>query len=152
MAVLTLFAGAWLIACTPTALDTIDLGDNPEPPDLALDEAFFHCEVQPKVLTAQGCATGAAGESGSCHSARSALRLLEVPAPPACQGGLLLGAASPESSENLTRVRASIGVDADSSPLYRRPLGLDSHPRAVLTADSEAAMLLRAWLNGQGAP
>jgi hypothetical protein len=138
--------------CTPTALDTVDLGDNPEPPDLSLDEDFFHCEVQPKVLSASGCASGGAGESGSCHLARSALRLVVVEMAPVCQAGRVVGGASRESILNLSRVRTSVGVDADASPLYRRPLGLDSHPRPVLTADSEAAALLRAWLNGRASP
>jgi hypothetical protein len=139
-------------ACTPTGLDTVDLGDNPEPPDLALDESFFHCEIQPRVIAAQGCASGAAGESGSCHMARSALRLVEVPVPSTCQAGRLLGSPSPESIVNFERVRTSVGVDADASPLYRRPLGLDSHPRAIFASDDEAATLLRAWLNGQASP
>jgi len=146
-----LVALAALGACTPTAADTVALGDNPESPELPLDESVFHCAIQPDVLTAQGCARGGPGEGGSCHAARSALRLLEAPAP-ACRGGRTVGAPSPESSANLERVRASIGVDAESSPLYRRPLGLDSHPRAIFPADSEAARLLRAWLNGGSAP
>lgn len=139
----------WCTQCTPTGLDTVDLGDNPEPPELSLDEDLFHCEVQPKVLSAHGCAAGGPGESGSCHMARSALRLVEVPVPNACEAGRLVAGASPESGFNLERVRASIGVDADTSALYRRPLGLDSHPRAVFAADSEAADVLRAWLNGR---
>ncbi|MEY4508239.1 MAG: hypothetical protein RLZZ450_361 [Pseudomonadota bacterium] len=139
-------------ACTPTALDTVDLGDNPEPPDLALDESFFHCEIQPNVITAQGCATGGTGEANSCHMARSALRLIQVPTPSLCQGGRLVGSASPESIVNFERVRTSVGIDADASPLYRRPLGLDSHPRTIFASDSPAAVLLRAWLDGQAAP
>jgi hypothetical protein len=152
--VLGIACATWLSwgACTPTALDTVDLGDNPEPPDLALDENFFHCEIQPNVITAQGCATGGAGESNSCHMARSALRLIQVPMPSLCQGGRLVGSASPESIVNFERVRTSVGVDADSSPLYRRPLGLDSHPRAIFTSDSASAMLLRSWLDGQATP
>jgi hypothetical protein len=143
---------ASLLACTPTALDTIALGDNPEARDLAIDETFFHCEIQPKVLTTSGCATGAAAESGSCHAARSALRLVVVPTTPICQGGYLVGAASPESIVNLERVRTSIGADADSSPLYRRPLGLDSHPRTIFVAADPPAQLLRDWLNRRGSP
>lgn len=139
-------------ACTPTALDTVDLGDNPEPPELSLDESYFHCEIQPKVITAQGCAAGGAGEGGACHLARSALRMVEVSAPSLCQGGRLVGSATAESVVNFERVRTSVGSDADSSPLYRRPLGLDSHPRAIFTADSESAALLRSWLNGQAGP
>lgn len=146
------FALATLSACTPTALDTVDLGDNPEPLDLPLDEDFFHCEIQPNVLTRVGCATGAAGEAGSCHTARSALRLVVAPTPPVCQGGALVGAASPESLINFERVRTSVGVDADASPLYRRPLGLDSHPRMIFDENAEPARLLRDWLNRRTGP
>jgi hypothetical protein len=138
--------------CTPTALDTVDLGDHPEPPEIALDEDFFHCEVQPKVLTANACASGGAGESGGCHLARSALRLVELPAAPVCQAGRVVGGASRESQINLERIRTSVGVDADASPLYRRPLGLDSHPRVIFAANSEPADILRRWLNGLGTP
>ena len=145
LAVVVLFISA--AACTPTVADTVDLGDHPEPVDLALDEDFFHCEVQPKVLTAQGCAAGGAGESGSCHLARSALRLVEVTEVSICQAGRVVGQPSRESLLNLERVRTAIGVDADASPLYRRPLRLDSHPRAVFAADSEPATVLRDWLN-----
>jgi hypothetical protein len=149
---LALVIACCMQACTPTSFDTVDLGDNPETADLSLDENFFHCEIQPKVITAQGCASGAAGEGGSCHTARSALRLVEVPTPSMCQNGKLVGSAAPESELNLMRVRSDVGVDADASPLYRRPLGLDSHPRQIFTSDSEPAMLLRMWLNGQGTP
>jgi hypothetical protein len=141
-----------MAACTPTSLDTVDLGDNPEPAQLSLDEEFFHCEIQPKVITAQGCASGAAGEGGSCHTARSALRMLEVTTPSTCENGKLVGLPAAESELNFQRVRSDVGIDADSSPLYRRPLGLDSHPRVVFAADSEPALLLRTWLNGQGTP
>lgn len=139
-------------ACTPTALDTVDLGDNPEPPELPLDEAFFHCEIQPRVLTAQRCAEGGAGDGGGCHLARSALRLIVVTSAPSCRAGLLLSPASAESQVNLARVRASIGLDAASSPLYRRPLGLDSHPRAIFAVGSPEASLLAEWLDRGGGP
>ncbi|MET0341747.1 MAG: hypothetical protein ABW252_12150 [Polyangiales bacterium] len=139
-------------ACTPTALDTVDLGDHPEPADLPIDEAFFHCEIQPRVLTAQRCATGSAGDGGGCHLARSALRLVEVPAAPACRAGVLVDVPPPESQVNLARVAASIGLDAAGSPLYRRPLGLDSHPRAIFATSAPEAMLLRSWLDRGAAP
>ena len=148
--VCALVAGAQIAACAPTALETVDLGDQIEAPELNLDEQFFHCEIQPKVLTQYGCAAGGPGDSGGCHAARSALRLVDAPTAPTCQGGRVVGMPSPESLVNLERVRADIGVDADSSPLYRRPTGLDSHPRVIFASDSEAAALLRSWLNGGG--
>ncbi|MDB4989898.1 MAG: hypothetical protein JWN04_5076 [Myxococcaceae bacterium] len=157
------WAARWLVCCvlgsapsytgcTPTAADTVDLGDNPETPDVSLDENFFHCQVQPQVISAQGCSAGGPGEAGSCHSARSALRLVDVPVPSVCQNNRLIGQAAAESVLNLERIRSSVGADADSSPLYRRPLGLDSHPRMIFTSDSPPALLLRLWLNGQATP
>jgi hypothetical protein len=139
-------------ACeTPTAIDTVDLGDNFEAPELVLDEDFYHCEIQPKVITAYRCSAGGAGDGGGCHAQKSALRLIEVLEPPRCQDGRLVGTPPPESEVNLERVRAAVGVDADASPIYRRPLGLDSHPRVIFDAGSEPAALLRMWLS-QGTP
>jgi hypothetical protein len=131
-----------------TASQTIDLGDNPEAVDLALDEDFFHCVIQPKVVTAQRCAEGGAGDSGGCHSARSALRLVEVEkGSTRCSGGRVAGLAAAESVLNLERIRTTIGVDAEASPFYRRPVGLDSHPREIFSEDSEPAELIRDWLD-----
>lgn len=149
--VLALACAAPWAACTPTVAETVDLGDNPEPPDLAIDEGFFHCRIQPEVITAFSCAAGVAGDGGGCHLSRSALRLVEVTQEPRCQGDRVVGTPPAESEVNLERVRATLGVDAESSPFYRRPLGLDSHPRVIFDEDSEAAELIRMWLS-QGAP
>jgi hypothetical protein len=127
--------------------DTVDLGDNFEPVDLDVDENFFHCEVQPKVLTEFRCASGAGGEEGGCHSARSALRLSEVSEPARCKDGRVVGVPPENSQNNLEHVRMELGIDAESSPLYRRPLGLDSHPRQIFAENSDAAAVLRTWLN-----
>lgn len=132
---------------TPTAADTVALGDNFEAPEIALDEDFFHCEIQPNVITEYRCATGQSSDSGGCHAQQSALRLIEVPDAPRCQNGRLIGPPPPESEVNLERVRSAIGLDPESSPLYRRPLGLDSHPRMIFDARSPAAELLRMWLS-----
>ncbi len=130
---------------------TVDLGDNPEAVDLDVDENFFHCEVQPKILTEYRCASGAGGEEGGCHTARSALRLIEVSTPARCKDGRVIGAPPEESQNNLERVRTTLGIDAESSPFYRRPLGLDSHPRRIFEQNSDPAMTIRTWLN-QGSP
>lgn len=136
------------LACTPTAADTVDLGDNFEAPELTLDESFFYCQVQPNVISAMSCAEGASSDSGGCHTERSALRLVSVDEPARCEGDRLIGAPPSAAENNLNRVRSSVGVDAESSPLYRRPLGLDSHPRQIFDAQSSEAMLLRRWLSG----
>jgi hypothetical protein len=133
------------------ACSTVDLGDHFEATEISVDENFFHCEVQPKVITEYRCAGGGSGESGSCHMARSALRLVEVQEEPRCRDGRVIGAAPDGSLVNLERVRATLGVDAEASPFYRRPLALDSHPRAIFEPDSEPARLIRSWLD-QGAP
>ena len=135
-------------ACgTPTVADTVDLGDNPEPVNLTLDEGFFHCRIQPEILTARSCAEGGAGDSGGCHLSQSALRLVTVSSAPRCQDDRVVGTPPPESEINLERVRPAISVDAESSPFYRRPVGLDSHPRVIFTEDSPEAELSREWLS-----
>jgi hypothetical protein len=139
-------------ACgTPPIADTVDLGDHPEPPNVTLDEGFFHCRIQPEIITAQRCAEGGAGDSGGCHLAQSVLRLVTVSSMPRCQDDRVVGSPPAESEVNLERVRAAIGVDAESSPFYRRPVGLDSHPRVIFSEDSPEAALIRTWLS-RGAP
>lgn len=138
-------------ALEPTLTQTVDLGDQVETPNLALDEDFFHCVIQPDVLTTHSCAEGLGSDGGGCHTSRSALRLVEVTEPARCADGALLGAASPESELNLERVQVSVQVDPDSSPLYRRPIGLDSHPRVIFPADDPAAQAIRQWIL-MGAP
>jgi hypothetical protein len=146
------FAALGLAGCgLPTAADTVDLGDNPEPPNITIDADFFHCRIQPEVITQFRCAPGGPDDGQmNCHAARSALRLVEVPTPARCQGGRVIGAAPVESEQNLERVRIEIGPDAESSPFYRRPLTLDSHPRRIFAEDSAAADLIRMWLNSGG--
>lgn len=137
-------------ACVPTAAETVDLGDNFAAPEIALDTDFYYCEIQPNVISASSCATGTSSDGGGCHSQKSALRLIEVPGEARCQNGRVVGTPPPEAEVNLERVRAAVGADADASPLYRRPLGLDSHPRVIFDARSPEAGLLREWLNGGG--
>ncbi len=134
-----------------TAADTVDLGDHFEPTDIALDEDFFHCVIQPEVITQYNCAEGGAGDGAGCHTSRSALRLVNVPDAARCQEGRVIGAPPSPSVVNLERVRTTIGTEADASPFYRRPLGQDSHPRVIFDERSKAAELIRQWING-GAP
>lgn len=130
-----------------TATDTVDLGDNFEAPDFALDEDFFHCVIQPDVITKFKCAEGGAGDGDGCHAARSALRLVEVTDKPRCTDDRVIGAPPSDSVVNLERVRATIAGEAAASPFYRRPLGLDSHPREIFDEGSEAADSIRQWIN-----
>ncbi len=139
-----------MLACAAAlgGCGTVDLGDDIVPPNLQLDEDFFYCEIQPNVLTAKGCATGAAGEEGSCHSDRSALRLVAtMDPPPMCEDGVVVGGdLSADYVANFEAVRFTVQSDPLSSPFYRRPTGLDSHPRVVYEEDDDCADLVVEWI------
>jgi hypothetical protein len=152
---LALGAAAWLGLGLAPGCGVVDLGDNIIPPSNSLDEDFFYCQVQPNVVTAQSCANGIAGDMG-CHATTSALFLEDAAgvAPPACDpmtNELLPGEVAPDVYQrNLTRVRSFVGSDPMSSPFYRRPLGLDSHPRVIYAMTSMEEMLVRDWILGGG--
>jgi hypothetical protein len=127
---------------------TVDLGDNIVPPDLALDEDFFFCNIQPNVLTMYSCAGGEGGEGGSCHTAQSALRLVDTTEPAPCDvDGNVIGAVPLAYRSNLDAVRFTIQSDPLSSPFYRRPIGLASHPRVIFEEGSPPAELIVEWLS-----
>ena len=130
---------------------TIDLGDNIVPPDLQLDEDFFYCVIQPQVISAKGCAGGGAGEGGMCHTDRSALRLVDAPAAdmPECdaEGNVTGGSLSADYIANFEAVRFTVQSDPSSSPFFRRPTLMDSHPRQIFSSDDECAQLIADWIN-----
>lgn len=131
------------------ACGTVDLGDNFVAPNLRLDEDFFYCRIQPEVISAQSCASGGAGEMGSCHTARSALRLNadaeRVPAP-MCDDDRVIGVVPLEYEANLTAVRFTIQSDPQSSPFFTRPTGQASHPRTIFDPASPEAQLIIEWI------
>jgi len=132
---------------------TIDPGDNFVSPTLMLDEDFFYCRIQPEVINATSCASGAAGEGGDCHSARSALRLspdAETDPAPACDGNFLLGDPPASYRTNFQNVQFTVQTDPLSSPFYRRPVGLDSHPREIFAEGSPEADLIIEWIGSGG--
>ncbi|MBX3249826.1 MAG: hypothetical protein KF901_21795 [Myxococcales bacterium] len=131
---------------------TEPLGSNFVSPDPMVDEDFFHCRIQPEIIAAHRCASGGAGEGGACHSARSALRLEpagETDPPPACEGDVLVGVPPLSYIQNFERVRFTLRADPFSSPFYRRPLALDSHPREIFSPSSGEADLVIEWLGGR---
>lgn len=146
-----------LLALGPFAMGlagcgTVDLGDNFIAPDLLLDEDYFYCRIQPQVLDARSCASGGMGENGSCHSARSSLRLFDTSgvAPVTCQDDRVVGAIPDVYSRNFDAIQFTIQSDYLSSPFYRRPVGLDSHPRTIFAETDPDAQLIRDWIQ-QGA-
>jgi hypothetical protein len=145
---LAVFAVALVAGC-----GTIDPGDNFIPPDRNLDEDFFFCEIQPIVIAGNSCASGEAGEAGDCHSSRSALRLsadAELAVPPDCVDGMPVTPVPQAYEDNLESIRFTVQADPLSSPLYRRPLQLDSHPRQIFAPGSEDANLIVEWIGSGG--
>lgn len=126
----------------------MDLGDNFVSPDLLVDEDFFFCRIQPEVLNAHSCASGVAGEEGTCHASRSGLRLDPMAEMETidCVDGVVVGDVPASYEANLAGVRFSIQSDPLSSPIYRRPLRLDSHPREIYEFDSVCEQLMFEWL------
>lgn len=147
------------LALTPALLagcGTVDLGDNIVPPDLMLDEDFYYCRIEPEVVQMHGCSPGGGGEAGSCHSARSSMRLVDsslVPPTerPVCEGDRVTGGTIPGPyMQNFQAVQFTVQTDPLSSPFYRRPTGLDSHPRVIFPEGSPSAMLIAEWISRGG--
>jgi len=127
---------------------TIDPGDNFVAPDLALDESFFVCRIEPEVIQRHGCVSGGAGEQGRCHDSRSSLRLAgSDEAPPCDSAGRVVGNIPDAFNINLEAVRYFVQSDPLTSPLYLRPLQRASHPRRIFDADDPAAKLLEQWIS-----
>jgi len=125
---------------------SVDLGSDVVPPEVVLDEETFVCVIQPEVLTRHSCASGE-GESGSCHASRSALRLVDAPEEPPCNGENQVIGSVPESyMRNFEAVRFAVQADPESSPLYLRPTGRAAHPRVIFGADDPAAELIASWI------
>jgi hypothetical protein len=132
---------------------TVDLGDNVPAPDLQLDEDFFYCRIQPEIISVQTCASGASGEGGMCHSEMTSLRLnpaAETDPPPPCDGDRVTGAIPASYTENFQAVQFTVQSDPLSSPFYRRPVGLDSHPRIIFPEGSPEADLIVEWIAAGG--
>lgn len=130
---------------------TVELGDNFVPPDVQLDEDYFFCVLQPTVIAAQSCASGITGEMGQCHSARSAMRLSiagETDAPPTCVDGVATTPIPASYQANFDAVRFAVQADPLASPLYRRPLQLDLHPRRIFDEASDEAAAIATFIGG----
>jgi hypothetical protein len=135
-----------------TSCGTVELGENIVQPNTQLSEDYFYCFIQPDVIGPAGCATGMAGDTGGCHQAQSSLRLIDAAAiaRPSCTGDMdhasmvrvMPGAViPPEYIDNFQRVQFTLGPDAESSPFYRRPTMMDSHPRRAVDAAQEQLIL-----------
>ena len=127
-------------------LGTVDLGDNFVAPDLALDEDFFYCRIQPEVITKFGCSSGNAGERGQCHDSRSALLLIATSETASCRDGRVVGAIPDAYAANYDAARFFVQTDPLTSPLYLRPTNMASHPRRIFDSSDPAARLITEWI------
>jgi len=48
--------------------------------------------------------------------------------------------------QNFQAVQFTVQSDPTSSAFYRRPIGLDSHPRTIFNESSAEADLIRRWI------
>ena len=129
----------------------MDLGDNFVAPDLALDEDFFFCRIQPDVIQRYGCASGESSERGQCHDSRSALQLIGTEETARCDGaGRAIGEVPEAYQANYEAASFFVQTDPLTSPLYLRPLNLASHPRRIFAMNDPAAQLITEWIS-QGA-
>ena len=143
-------------ACGPTEhhgfTGTVDLGDNFVAPDLALDEDFFFCRIEPDVIEKYGCASGNGGERGQCHDSRSALQLIGTSERASCdRNGRVTGAVPDAYRANYEAARFFVQTDPLTSPLYLRPTNMASHPRRIFAPSDPAARLITEWITS-GAP
>jgi hypothetical protein len=132
---------------------TVDPGDHFIRPEARVDEGFYHCRIQPEIITAHSCASGGPGEAGSCHADRSAMfldPLAETDPPPPCEDDRPVGDVPASYDRNFQAVQLRVGTDPTSSPIYRRAVGLDAHPRQIFDETSPEAMLLADWIRRGG--
>lgn len=130
---------------------TVDLGTYEGVRDLKLDENYFYCVVQPKVLSAKKCAGGdpASGDaSGGCHSSTSSFRLADVPTTVACESGKPTGTPTAEERANYGASSLRATRDPSTSPLLTKPTmsGGVSHPRRIFETTSPEADIIRTWI------
>ena len=52
--------------------------------------------------------------------------------------------------DNFQRVQFTLGPDFASSPINRRPTGMDSHPRVIFPISAAEAQLIRDWFATSG--
>lgn len=142
--------GTALALAAPLALgcNTVDLGENIVPPNVRVDEDQFYCEIAPQILAAHSCATGGTSEctGTTCHSSTSSFRLASMVTLPTCEDGSPVDSIDPELEDDFQSVQLFLGSDAVSSPFYRRPVNLDSHPCRVFDEGSAEADLIASWI------
>jgi hypothetical protein len=130
---------------------TVDPGHSHPAAPLMLDEDFFYCRIQPEVINAGSCASGAAGDGGSCHSSSVSSLNLDPMAETdvvTCDGNELIGTPPASYRNNFTDVMFTVQPDPLASSFYRHVVGIDSHPRVIFPEGSPEADLIYEWISG----
>jgi hypothetical protein len=136
-----------LLSILGTGCGTVDLGTYEGVRDLRLDEDYFYCVIQPRVLTAKKCSSGEPGDSGGCHSSNSSYRLADVAAPVNCASGKPTVLPSAEERSNYGASSLRVTRDPETSPLLLKPIGKSgSTHKLVFDSSSAEAGLIRTWI------
>jgi hypothetical protein len=148
-ACLTLLSGCGEEGLFPT---TVDPGPDYNIAELVWDESFFYCQVEPRAITAYGCATGDAGRGesgGGCHASVTSFRLFDYMPKVAdsCEGNVVgpNTLVPADARQNYQSAQARMRRDPEVAPLLQRPLNRLKHPRAIFTDDSDGAAVIREW-------
>ena len=126
---------------------TVDLGTYEGVRDLRLDEDYYYCVIQPRVLTAKKCSSGEPGDSGGCHSSNSSYRLADIATPVNCASGKPTALPSAEERANYGASSLRVTRDPESSPLLSKPTGKSgSTHKLVFDSSAAEAGLIRTWI------
>ena len=132
------------------ACGTADLGTYEGVRDLKLDENYYFCVVQPKVITPRRCAAGDTGDpAGGCHASKSSMILVQIDKPVACSAdNKPIGVPTPEERSNYSAAQLRATRDVEGSPLLTKPTGKVDHPRTIFDTKSTEADIIRTWIRG----
>jgi hypothetical protein len=127
----------------------VDLGDNPVPPMVVLDEDFFYCRVQPEVIATYRCSSGDSGMGdGACHGSHSFELdpLGETDPPPPCDGNVVVGPVPASYMNNFITSQVEVGPTPAQSEIHERPTRMRGHPRVIFAVDSDPQLVIREWI------
>jgi hypothetical protein len=129
---------------------TVEPGGDPRIANVVYDEAFYYCEVQPKVIVPQSCASGDPGKdpSGGCHASATPFRVLPLGADDMVMcdaNGKPAGGVPQVSQSNYSAAQAEMTPNAETAPLLARPTQKFSHPRQIFDSSSMEAEIIRQW-------
>ena len=145
--VLGLLSGCGEEGLFPT---TVDPGADFSVADIVFDEAYFYCQVEPRVMIANSCGSGDPGQgdaAGGCHYSVTSFRLTEYSplVADSCNGNVPRGAILAAARQNYQTSQARMKRDPELARLLQHPLGNMRHPRRIFDESSDSAEAIREW-------